>query len=85
MNEELTGWMALLEIDGNACQDLQQALQAASALGWTLTEEEAVDANAGLWMVTLTPDDFRELAAQHGLSHRVNIAGHVYYGEIDTP
>lgn len=87
-SDDLRGWMVLLEIDGQVCQTLEQAKEAAIALGWQLEDEDAQvapDAEAGLWMVTLDEDDFRELAAQHGLSKTVLNDNRAFHGEVDLP
>jgi hypothetical protein len=88
MRDELCGWMALLAIDGEECQTWEDANQAAAALGWALEDENAQvapDAEAGCWMVRVTPDDFSELDAEGGISKTVMYEGHSISGEIETP
>lgn len=77
------GWQALLEFQGNPCQDLQQALHAASALGWTLDEEEAIDASLGLWLCVLTKDDVAELV--HTGTGSIDRYAYGAHGHVELP
>lgn len=80
-DNDLTGWMAMLETRDEPCQERQQAREAASALGWTLDEEEPIDAAQGLWSVTLTQADAQALLDEGYLDKQVGD----HHGLVEMP